>query len=319
MPTQDTTQIKDKIISFIRSRGPTLPVYVAKEVDQSILFTSAFLSELLSEKRLKISNMKVGSTPIYFIPGQEPQLDKFSQYLKSKEKEAYTILKEKQILKDTEQQPAIRVALRAIKDFAIPYKEENEIFWRYLTTPKPEVKEKIEIQEIPKEEIKKEIQKAPEPKEEIQEKPSQIPTSIIQDVKKQQEKTELDIFDKKPEPQKEIIQPKKKATKKKPAQKANEKFFNKIKEYLADKSIEITGIEGFSKSDLTLKISKEQKEYLLVAYNKKRITETDITHAYKKANEYNLPYIIFSLGEPTKKMNNFIEAIKNMSEMEKIE
>src|SRR3989338_2910093 len=131
-PQQDHLQVKEKIISFIKMRGPSLPVHIGKEINTNILFTSAFLSELISEKRLKISNLKVGNSSLYFIAGQEPRLEEFSQHLKSKEKEAFELLKQKRILKDSEQHPAIRVALREIKDFAIPFKKNGELYWKYL-------------------------------------------------------------------------------------------------------------------------------------------------------------------------------------------
>ena len=59
-------------------------------------------------------------------------------------------------------------------------------------------------------------------------------------------------------------------------------------------------------------------EKLLVAYNKKRISELDILNAHKKASEKNLPYVILSLGETSKKLTSFIEAIKDLSGIEKI-
>ena len=113
MPTQDTSDTREKIMSILKTRGPSLPVHVAKETSLSMLFASAFLSELLSEKRIKISNMRVGNSPIYFIPGQEPKIENFSQHLKSREKDAFILLKEKKFLKDKNQEPAIRIALRA--------------------------------------------------------------------------------------------------------------------------------------------------------------------------------------------------------------
>ena len=105
-----------------------------------MLFTSAFLSELYSDKKIKISAMKVGGSPLYFVPGHENQLEKYSQYLGSKEKEAYDLLQKNKILKDSEQQPAIRVALRALHDFAIPFKNNEDIYWRYLTFSENDVK-----------------------------------------------------------------------------------------------------------------------------------------------------------------------------------
>jgi len=251
----------------------------------SILFASAFLSELFHEKKIKISNLKIGSSPLYFIPGQESQLGKFSNYLKSKEKEAFIILKEKKFLKDADQEPSIRVALREIKDFAIPFKREEEIYWRYFIIPETELKN--------------------EQKKENQDKGK-----------------ELGIFDKKSSETletKKII--KKKSPKKKAAtsKKRDDNFFNKIKEFLNNKNIEIRDIQGFDKNSLTLKVNENNEERLLIAYNKKRIIDTDLIRAHKKALDQKLPYILLSLGEPPKKLNDLILAIKDLSEINKIE
>jgi len=288
---QDAMQIKEKIISLLRLGGPSLPVHIAKGTGLSILFASAFLSELFYEKKIIISNIKVGNSPLYFLSGQEPQLERFFQYLKSKEKEAFILLKEKKFLKDSEQEPAIRVALREIKDFAIPFKKEDEVYWRYFTVSESELSEKKKpekevVREKPKEEIK----------EEIEEK--------------------LEIFDE----EKEIKKPEKKKTiKRKISQKQDENFFNKIKEFLSEKNIEIIDIQSFNKNDLVLKIKENKEEKLLVAYNKKRIISSDLMKAYKRSLEANLPYIILSLGEPVKKLKDLISAIRELSKIDKIE
>ncbi len=289
MPTQDTSQIKEKILFTLKRRGPCLPVHIASEIQTSILFASAFLSELVSEKKIKMSYMKVGSSLIYFITGQEYLLEKFSQYLKNKERDAFELLKNNKFLVDSKQDPAIRVALRAIRDFAIPFKEGEEIIWGYFTIPKSEFKLPKPI-----------IQKREEPK-----------------IEKQKE---LGIFNegKKEKPVKKT--PTKKTVKRTSAsQKKNEKFFNKVKEFLAEKSIGISDIEGFSKTDLILKIIDGGVEKLLIAYNKKRLTEPDLLKAYKKASEYNLPYIILSLGHLPKKLENLIEAIGKLSGIDKLD
>tara|TARA_Y100000034_G_scaffold86871_1_gene104152 strand:- start:1575 stop:2438 length:864 start_codon:yes stop_codon:yes gene_type:complete len=287
MPIQDTTNIKEKIISIFRIRGPSLPVHIASKVGLSILFASAFLSELVSEKRIMISNMRVGSSPIYFIPGQEPMLERFSQHLNNKEKETFLLLKEKKILNDKEQEPAIRVALRSIRDFAIPFKKDEDIFWRYFTIKESEVRELIKI-----------IERKITPK-------------------KIEKNKELNILNKEKSIEKQ--KPNKKPVKKKISQKKNEKFFNKVKEFLLKKSIEILDIEGFNKDNLTLKIKDNEQEQLLIAYNKKRINESDLIKVHKKSLELNLPYIILTLGETPKKLNELINAIKNLSGIEKLE
>ncbi len=301
MPQKDTSQLKQKIISTLEQKGPSLPVHISREIEQSILFTSAFLSELLSEKRIKISSMKVGNSPIYYLRGQESQLENYSYHLKSKEKEAYTLLKEKRFLKDTQQDPAIRVALRAIKDFAVPFRKNEELIWRYYLTPQEEYNLRITSKEKKREEGKE-----GEQKEQKSEKESQ------QFEKKAEE---LDIFDK------EKKKPKKTKTKKrkKNSSQKDNRFFNTIKEHLSKNNVEIVDIVEITKENITFKVTKNGEEYLIIAYNKKRISEEEINKAYKKSSELEIPYKIISFGEPLKRVNNLINAIKHLKDIEKIE
>ena len=281
MPTQDTSEIKEKIIVILRKNGPSLPVHIAREIESSILFTSAFLSELASEKRIKISHMKVGNSPLYYLLGQEQLLEKSSHYLKSKEKEAFILLKEKKFIKDSGQDPAIRVALREIKDFAIPFKKDEEIFWRYFTIPITGFK--------------------------IAEKPRKIE-------EKKTEKT-LDIFDASGKKERT------KRTRKKKISKTSQKeknFFNKTKEFLAGKSIELIDIISFSKDEIVLRVKDTGGEKIVVAYNKKRISDSDIIKAAEKSAGFNLPYMVLSLGRPLKKVHELIRAVKNLHSIEKL-
>jgi len=281
MPVQDTLKIKEEIVEFLNSKGPSLPVHIAQGVGLSPLFASAFLSELFSEKRLKMSNLRIGSSPVYFLSNQEPGLEKFSNHLKSKEKEAFLLIKEKQILKDSEQEPAIRVALRTIKDFAIPFEKDEELYWKYFI-----IKEK---------DIGKEIKQGTETPErkEIEE-----PKQIIKPKK---------------------IQKKKPAKKTEKAKKGNDKFLARVKEFLLKENIEIMDIESFSKEGIVLIVKTNEGERAFIAYNKKKIEEKDLINANKKAEELGLKYIVLSLGEPTKRIKEVIEAVKNLSGIEKIE
>lgn len=130
---------KDKILSFLESNGPSLPVRIAKTIEMDPMFASAIASELIDSKQIKTSNMKIGASPLYLIPGQERQLENFSNNLKSMEKAAYEKLKERKTLIDEEEEPAIRVALRNIKDFASPFKFQEKIMWKYAFTPQEEI------------------------------------------------------------------------------------------------------------------------------------------------------------------------------------
>lgn len=284
---QDASEIKEKIISILKKRGPSLPIHIAKETKLSILFASAFLSELLAEKKIKISNMRVGSSPIYFIAEQKIMLEKFSEYLKSKEKDAFLLLKKKKFLKDSNQEPAIRVALRELKDFAMPFEKNEEIYWKYLDVSEAELKNFIEGEKTPKEPV------APPVNEEKTEETLKKPKEKRKKASKKSVKTRNP--------------------------KQNEKFLEKVKDFLMKSSIEISSIENIGKSELVLKVKKEGEEKLFFAYNKKRITEKEIIKAGKKASEKNLKYSIFFLGILPKKISDLREALRNIDHIGKLE
>lgn len=314
---QNASVIKEKIMSIIEQNGPSLPVNLANKLNLSILFASAFLSELLSQNRLKISFLRVGNSPVYYIVGQEPKLENFSEHLKSKEKEAFLLLQEKKFLIDEVQQPAIRVALRVIKDFAISFEKNGKFIWRYFIIPESEFEEDlIEIKKIEEVENNKINETEVEQKREIEE-------NIIEEKKEEVLEKNINIVI----PQvysetsstKMFTNGKKKIFKKKLVKKKNDKFFNQVKEFLSNKSIEIVGIEGVSQNDLVLRVNEEGKEKLIIAYNKKRVTELEIIKAYKKADELGLKYTILSLGEPLKKLSNLIDAINELVSIEKLE
>src|SRR3989344_3825148 len=168
--SHNAIQLKEQIISIFKRRGPSLPIHISKETGLDLLFASAFLSELIGDKMVKVSVMKVGSSPLYLIPGQEHLLENFIEFLNKKEREAFLILKEKKFLKDSEQEPAIRVALRAIRDFAFEYRKNEELYWKFLRADESEFvqpKEKEEIVEVVLESEIKEIEKTETPKIEI--------------------------------------------------------------------------------------------------------------------------------------------------------
>jgi hypothetical protein len=355
MPTQDASHTREKILSILRMKGPNIPVYIAQETGLSMLFASAFLSELLSDKLIKMSHMRVGNSPIYFVQGQESQIERFSSYLKSKEKDAFLLIQDKKFLKDSEQSPAIRVALRGIKDFAFPFRRNNEIFWRYLTSSESEFKNNIKpieehkyIEAKPKpfdqrereigdkiikdikiediEEIRKDKEKLEEIEEEIkeEEEPEQIELEEkeeekIEEVKEETPKHEKIKITKEKNAKPKIKAKTEKIQKKTNVKKQDDKFFDKIKEFLSKETIEIVNIESFNKNEILLRIKSEGTEKLLVAYNKKKILDADIINANKKASKLNLKYLILSMGEPSKKLSSLIESAQNLEKIEKIE
>lgn len=323
MPTQDTTETKEKIVSQIKSQGPLLPVQIAREIGTSSLFISAYLSELISEKRLKVSRMKVGNSPLYFLPGQENLLENFSTYLKPQEKEALEKLKEKEILKDSDLEPATRVALQSIEDFAVPFENSGEKYWRYMLVSEEDALQKIPSDSPVEEEVF-------ESSHEVEEKPAeenkvvasessgetQSETSEEMPAENQETKFESPLkSSENSENEKQEVKTKKKTAKKtskKSSSDKTNKFFNKVKEHLSEQSIEISDIVGIGKDELILKISENGEEKLLIAYNKNKVNEDDLIKAYKKASDYDMKYTVLSKNGALKKIENLLEAVGKM-------
>ncbi len=135
----DPVETHKKIIGVLDEKGPSLPINIAKALEISSLFISAFLSELTNQKRIKVSSLKVGGSPLYYLKGQEKKLEDYYKYLHPRESEAFLLLREHRVLKDRDQDPATRVALRSIKDFSVGFKMDNEIYWRFVSVSKEEV------------------------------------------------------------------------------------------------------------------------------------------------------------------------------------
>ncbi len=140
---------QDKILSLLRMHGPSLPFKVAKALNTEILFASAHLADLTAQGKVKISNLKVGGSPLYYVPGQEHQLYNFaSGNLNPKDCAVLNKLKEQKILREGGLELLEKVALRNLKDFAIPLQVtvegKAELFWKWHLLLEQETNETIE-------------------------------------------------------------------------------------------------------------------------------------------------------------------------------
>jgi len=291
---------KERVIQTIRIRGPVIPAQIAKVIGTDILMASAMLSELVSKNILKISHVKFGSTPLYYLPGQESRLQDFAKNLHEKEKRAYDLLMQKKILRDKTSEPVVRVALRNIKDFAVPLQVKIngnvEVFWKWYLISNEEaakiIKETIKFDE-PKKEIKP-VQEAITRKE--QEKPKEE--------QKQIKKEEL----KRVIPREEIKNEEKKIFVDKTAE---DKFLSEVKRFFEKSSINLIEQKIVKKnSDLDLVIEVPSAVGSLIYYckarSKKRISDSDLSSAFVQGQLKKLPVLFLTKGELTKKAKDML-------------
>lgn len=287
---------REKVIQAIRIRGPVIPIQISKVIGTDILIASAMLSELVSNNVLKISHVKFGSTPLYYLPGQESRLQDFAKNLHEKEKRAYDLLMQRKILRDKIAEPVVRVALRNIKDFAVPLQvkinDNTEIFWKWYLITNEEagriIKEMVKIDK-PKKEIKP-------VHETIASKEQEKPKEEQKEIKKEEVKERL--------PEKE----EKKIFVDKTAEDA---FLNEIKRFLEKNHIELIEEKIVKKkSDLDLVIEVPSAvgslTYYCKAKSKKRISDSDLSSAFVQGQLKKLPVLFLTKGELTKKAKEML-------------
>ncbi|MEK6984664.1 MAG: hypothetical protein AABX33_08880 [Nanoarchaeota archaeon] len=285
-------ETRDKILEFIKLKGPVLPVQIAKEIGSNILMASAHLAELTASKRLKISSIKVGGSPLYYLSGQEAMLQKFVGNMNDKEKKAFDLLSQNKVLRDSEQEPVIRVSLREIKDFAVPlnvnHNNNREIFWKWYLTHNEEA-ELI---------IKKSLQ--------IPEKPveNRLEEQAVERV------TEVQQQELKPQEIQKGINPKKESRKYKPREKEDD-FFRDIIKFFEKNKIKVVNSEVIKRnSEIEFIVEVPSVvgdlQYYCKARNKKRISDYDLSQAYVKGQLKRLPVLVLSPGELTAKAQEII-------------
>ena len=138
---------RERALQFLKQHGPILPVHLSRILGTNVLMAGAVLSELVATKAVRITSIKRGGSPFYYIGGQEDRLQGLIENLQEKERDAYQLLSKNKVVKDRDAGPVMRVAFRAIKDYAIPItvtsEQGEELFWRWYLSSEEEVKIKV--------------------------------------------------------------------------------------------------------------------------------------------------------------------------------
>ena len=309
---------RDKIIDFVKVKGPVLPIQISKLIGMDMVMASAHLAELTATKKMKISSIKVGGSPLYYLAGQESMLLKYTSNLNEKEAKALELLKENKVLRDSEQAPVVRVALREIKDFAMPlnvkYSDTSEIFWKWFLASDEEagkiIKSKLDIfEKEDKIEVKEETKIQTESKKDVQQKEVPVEKKIeekpIEKVQQQLKETVEKPIEKRGRKPKE-------ASKEDEFMKDIMKFFEKNKIIIISTEID----KKNSEIDFIIEIQSVvgNLQYYCKAKNKKRISDSDLSNAYVKGQFKKLPVIVLAPGElSTKALEMMKKELNNLT------
>ncbi len=303
------------VLRLIKMKGPLIPIQITKEISGNTMFAGAILSQLVDEKKAFLTNVKVGGSPVYYVSGQEPRLVEFCKYLNEKDRKTFDLLKQKRILKDSEQNPLIRFSLRTIKDYAMPLEvkmgDSTEIFWKWYlvsdseaeTLIKEELKElfpkkEIPVQkEIPKEEVRIEVRKEEIKREMPRREEAKKITEFADETQAEQSSAG---------PRKSSAFSREKEEVKKKIRIIEDDFLEKTKRFFKNKEIEIINFKILRKNseiEFILKVPSTvgSFEYYCRAKNKKNLSDADLSSTYVQGQLKKMPAILLTTGELTKK------------------
>ncbi len=263
---------KEEILNLIKTKGPVLPVDVAKAINSNILLASAYLSEFVSNGIIKVSKVKVGGSPVYYLPNQESKLEYYIPKLNEKEQRAVQELKQNKILKDSELQPLERVGLRNSRDFAKPLEvvinNQKQLFWRWFLTPKSEVESIIRERYF-----------------------KRVPQSHLQEPKTSRPEIP------KTSEQKPTLQ---------------KSFYDKVRDFFEEHDIKTSQQEIIKKNKhywfiAEIPASIGYITYYCEAKNKKTIASSDLSDALVKAQNKRLPLLYITNGKPNKAIQEMMD------------
>jgi len=272
--------LKGDVYQFVLSNGPLIPVQAAKNFKINIIMASAYLSELVAEKKLNVTKfLKIGTSPLYYAHGQEAKLRDFFTHLPQRPRQITEILETSKILRDIALEPWQRVALRETIDFAVPIKvvtDREEVFWRWYLLPQEEaetiIKEILNPQEKP---LEKEIQN--------------IQTTLpeVDKIKVKNKKITTSDFEK------EILE-----------------YLNKKELKILNSKIIRKGVDIEYDSEMNSNIGRIN--ICIKAKNKKKINESDLGLVLNLTNEKKTPVLFLTNGILVKKAEKYLQQNKGL-------
>ena|SRR3989344_6813483 len=324
-------EYRDKILALAQLQ-PLLPGHVAKALTTNSIMAGAMLSEMVDKGQLKVSALRVGGSPLYYVPGNESQLLNHVQSLNEKDRRTVTLLQQEKVIRETNADPLTRVSLTHIKDFAKPltveYENTQETFWKWFSITDQEAEELIKKHfeptnaekptvpaDTPKQAIlqqsSKEItpsvfaveekKKAKQPEDQSKEPAeAQLPLQA-KPIQKELRETQIPLIEK-PLPQVDLSGP----------------FWEKVNAFFTQNKIELAQSSVIKKKtefDLLVELPSPvgKLSYYCKARSKKRISDGDLSSAYVQGQIKKLPIIYLTDGELSKQAKEVLSQLKGIT------
>lgn len=275
--------MKQKIISILQQFGPLLPVEVASKIGIDSFMVKAYLSELVGEGKIKISQEKIAESNIYFLAGQEAQV-------------------QQRIFQIGQQsQKTARIYSKSNIDVTPEIQAKRDAFAKRLA----EIEEAERKQRAQKTQIQNRSNlPAPQP---VAAPPVSFPAIS----------REQASYNHKPEPDIELSK-----LGAEYAPEAGRDFISRAMDWIRMSNYEIVEELTSKKASVSLVITANSDFGKLNFYveikDKKTITKADLVSIYAAAMEQKCPGILITNGQLAKSAQNFLEEKGNIIKVKKL-
>lgn len=139
---------RDNLLRFVQQEKAVFPSTVSEAFKTTTLVASAALSELVKQNLVKVTNLKIGSSPYYYDPKQREYLIKIGEEkLSEKYKPFFYRLMEQKIISNSQLSANEQIATSYLQDFAIPleieYQDKKFKFWVWYLLDLEDTKNQI--------------------------------------------------------------------------------------------------------------------------------------------------------------------------------
>ena len=318
---------RDKVRVLVEQK-PVQPAAIAKELNTNSILASAMLAEMSEKGLVKVSSMKVGSSPLYYHPDHPEHLLNYIENLNEKDGKTVNLLQEKGVLRDSDQDPLVRVSLRNVKDFAKPLdvtlNNQQELFWKFYLLSDEDAAGRIkQLMSPPAQEAPKPEAPAPKPK-----KPRKPRVK-----KPKPDQQQLAPAAEAPAPEKPAVpapaapaaEPAKPAESQPAAaepataqQAIDDPFLQQVMSFFAANNITVLEqivLKKKTEYDFVVQLQSQvgQLNYYCKAKKKKSIAESDLSHAFVQGQLKKLPVLFLTPGSLSKSAQELLKELKGLT------
>lgn len=338
---------RDRIVDLSKV-SPLQPTSLSKLLNTNSLFASAMLSEMTGKGLLKVSNLKVGSSPLYYAADHPEHLLNFVGNLNEKDRRVAELLKEKGVLRDSSLDPLQRVCIRNIKDFAkqldVSIGDSKEVFWKWFLFSEDQtngvIQQLLDSPVQPEKKAEQPAQASPLVASVPVQAPSPAPSPVAPAVLPkpqavvEQKKMETPVSSVRVEhpavrkhlPKQPVIPEKKVEA---PVQDSREEvrtvlvdnsdsFLRDVRSFFEKNKIiirELSTVKKKTEFDIIIDVPSPlgTLTYFCKAKNGRRISNSDLSNAYVQGQLKKLPVVFLSPGELAKPAKVFMKDLKGLT------